>query len=326
MKDRKSFWKKDSIGNHLTAKVPIVPLSFDLVDTRKYLEKNIKNFDSIDYIYVVDKNSLLGVFSSKRLYSLPGKTKVDKISTKSLHTVKPTDKREYAAYLSLEHGLSSIPIVDKDNIFLGIVTRHTILQILHKKHLEDAFSVAGIHKSHAHIDNIFQISIFQSIRHRIIWLIIGLLGGILAAEIIGSFETTLQQNLILAAFIPLIVYIADAVGTQLEAFAIRDFSLYKDISFHFYFIKQFSIVLIIAILLGAITTIATSFFINPIVSLVVGISIFGATLSSIITGLFIPFTFRKLKMDPVNGSGPIGTIIQDILSIVIYFGIASWLL
>src|SRR3989344_6098717 len=115
MKEKKSIWKKDSVGNNVTAKVPIVRLGFDLVDTRKYLERNIKNFDSIEYIYVVDKNNKLsGVFSSKRLYSLPGKTKVDKISTKFLHKVKPTDKQEYAAYLSLEHGLSNIPIVDRN--------------------------------------------------------------------------------------------------------------------------------------------------------------------------------------------------------------------
>ena len=322
-------WPKRSAANHMTDKVPLVTPQNTLADTRKFIEEHVKNLDIIDYVYVVDKNKkFVGVFSIKALYSFPEKTRVEKIYKKSpLVKVMPTDNQEEAAYLSLKNNLSNIPVVDEKNVFLGVITREKILFILHKLHHEELFNISGIHKSHLAIDNILEIPIFQSVKHRIFWLIIGLLGGLLAAQIISSFSQTLEKNLILAAFIPLVVYIADAVGTQLEAFIIRDFVFLKKFNFSRYFARQFVIVFIIALLLGAITTILSLLFYNNFsLSIVIGVAIIAAILSSIFSGLLIPFFFKKLKYDPANGSGPISTIIQDILSVVIYFTLATHLL
>ena len=90
------------------------------------------------------------------------------------------------------------------------------------------------------IDNIFHLSLKVAIRHRLPWLGLGLFGGILASGIVGNFEEIISKNLVLAAFIPLIVYMSDAVGTQMESFAIRDFALHKNLNFFKYFLRQFS--------------------------------------------------------------------------------------
>ena len=217
--------------------------------------------------------------------------------------------------------------MDASGIFLGAVSSHTILYILHKEFREDIFHLTGIHHEHAAYDNIFEIPVSKALRHRFPWLFIGLLGGVLAAKIIGTFDVVLEKNLILAAYIPLIVYIADAVGTQLEAFTIRDLALFRTLYFSRYFLKHFSIVLFLALIL-AFSISGISFFVdrNLSIAIVLSISILGATLSALLTGIIIPFFFRRLHLDPANGSGPIGTIIQDILSVLIYFSIASWLL
>ena len=210
---------------------------------------------------------------------------------------------------------------------MGAITSDKIIQIFHTRRLEEIFHISGVGSAHANFENILETPIFLSIRHRILWLFIGLIGGILVSKIIGIFENTLEENLILAAFIPLVVYIADAVRTQLEAFAIRDMALFKEIKFHTYFLKQFLIVFIISVLLGAVSVIISLLLYKSfIISIVLGIAIVTASLSSIFTGLLVPFLFRRLKRDPANASGPIGTILQDIISVFVYFVIAAWLL
>ena len=176
-------------------------------------------------------------------------------------------------------------------------------------------------------DNLTNLSILQSIKHRIPWLIIGLSGGLIAASIVKAFETTLSQNIILVAFIPLIVYMADAVGAQMQAFIIRDLAINRNLNFLKYITKQTGVVFIIGLIMSsALTGITYLIYGNGLISAVLGIALFIATISSMITGLVIPYLLSKIKFDPANASGPIATIIQDIISVLIYFLVATLLL
>lgn len=177
------------------------------------------------------------------------------------------------------------------------------------------------------LDDVLKIPVGTSVKHRLPWLIIGLIGGVLAAQIVENFEGVLSENLFLATFIPLIVYMSDAVGTQMESFAIRDFAIKSHIHFIKYFVRQFLVISIIGVilslcLLGIIIATHHEFK----VGLVLSISLFAAVLSSLFTGLLIPYVFSKIKFDPANASGPIATIIQDLLSVSVYFFIANSLL
>lgn len=321
--------KKISLMQYISTKIPIVFKEDKVFDIENYLKSNLYKFQEFDYIYVCDKDKkFTGFFPITELSKFPKSKTAFEISKNFKKVfIKEKDKKEYAAYLSLKYGFSSIPVVNSKDKLIGAIKDLDILKIIHKKHLEEVFHLSGISKSHAEVDSLFDISVFESIKHRSIWLLIGLIGGILAAEIIGFFEGILQENIILAAFIPLVVYIADAVGTQLEAFSIRDFVLIKNINFLKYFIKQIYIVFIISLVLGlASGLISYVMHSNIHLSIVLTISIMVAILSSVITGLIIPFIFRKLKKDPANGSGPIGTIIQDLLSVIVYFLVAKMFL
>lgn len=177
------------------------------------------------------------------------------------------------------------------------------------------------------IDNIFHLSLKSAIKHRLPWLGLGLLGGILASGIVGTFEKILSENIFLAAFIPLIVYMSDAVGTQMEAFAIRDFALHKNLNFFKYFLRQFSVIATIAVILSILLYLFVTVFHTDLkLALVISISMFLSIISSVVTGLIFPRYFNRHRLDPANASGPIATITQDILSIVIYFSVASLLL
>ncbi len=315
--------------NQITNKVPQVSSEKTVAEVKNLISSNIGNFETIDYIYILDdKSKLVGVLSVKELFlANEGQKIVEADRKKPLITATKKTSLEEIAYLILTHGIKAMPVVDDDMIFQGVLPHDVTTAIVHKELREDILQLSGVHPEHAQYDNLLEIPFFKAVRHRTPWLFIGLAGGLLAAQIIGQFEKTLEKSILLAAFIPLVVYIADAVGTQLEAFTIRDFALFKKINFTYYFLKQFLIVFVISLMLGV--SLAVTVFLlykdGPI-SVVLGLAIASASMSALFSGLLVPFVFRSLKVDPANASGPIGTIIQDVLSVSIYFAIATIIL
>jgi magnesium transporter len=313
----------------LTHKVPLVPVTFTLAETQSFLLSHKGEFDTMDYIYVSDtEGRLTGVFSIKDIYRHPPSANVSTVHKKSpLVTASMESHPEEIAYLALRHGIKAVPIVDEHGKLLGVIPHDAINRTLYRELREDILHLAGVSRGHLAFDNIFEISLLRAVRHRLPWLVVGTIGGLLIAQIIGQYEQTLRDNLVLAAFVPLVVYIADAVGTQMEAFVIRDFALFRRLEFARYFTRQLLIVLIIAFFLCIVIAL-TGFVIyrRADIATILGLAVAGSTMSALFSGLIIPLIFRRMNMDPANASGPLGTIIQDALSVVIYFSIASLLL
>jgi len=313
----------------LTDRIPIVPVTSTLLETQSYLLSHKGEFDSIDYIYVMDaEGKLAGVFSIKEIYRRPLSESVSSVYRKSpLVTANIRSHPEEIAHLALKHGIKAVPILDEHGKLVGIIPHGAVNKTLYKELREDILHMAGVTRGHLAIDNILEIPIIQSVRHRLPWLVVGTLGGLAIARIIGQFQQTLSDNLVLAAFIPLVVYIADAVGTQMEAFVIRDLALFRKLDFRRYFIRHFLAVLAIAFLLGVvISVIGFILYQQRDVAFILGLAVAGSTISALFSGLIVPLFFRKLKVDPANASGPLGTIIQDAISVAIYFLIAKGLL
>lgn len=306
--------------------VPVVEPEATIGAVEHLLVQHSAQFASIHYIYIVKHKKLVGVLSIKELFLQAKEAIVADVMEQKIITARVHSPQERVAYLAITHNLKAIPIVSKENHFEGVVAADTIFKILDNKAVQDILRFGGVMYSGSY-DNVFALPFLTSLKHRLPWLILGLFGGVLTAGIVKNFEDTLSQNLILAAFIPLVVYMADAVGTQMEAFIIRDLALDPKLNFGRYFFRQFIIVagigVISSVLLYAVSRIIHD---NGIVSLVLSLALFCAILSSLITGLSIPFLFGKLRLDPANASGPVATIIQDIVSILVYFGIARWLL
>lgn len=313
----------------MTKKVPVIPILSTIREVENILERKTEEFEMINYIYVVDgrDGKLKGVLSIKDIFRQPKETLVKDIMETELITVRPHTHRERVAYLALKNNLKAIPVVDKNGNFLGVVSNDAISSIIHNEASDDFLRMAGIHKYNIVLDNVLDLSIFQSFKHRFPWLFIGLLGGIAMSKVINVFENTIEKNLILATYIPLVVYMASAVGEQMRIFIIRDFAVNNKFDFYKYFFRHFYVVFLIGVL-SSITLYFLNIFLygNTGVSFVLAIALFMAILSSVLTGLLIPFLFEKIKIDPANASGPIATILQDAISVIIYFSIASMLL
>ncbi|MDP2631245.1 MAG: magnesium transporter [Candidatus Uhrbacteria bacterium] len=162
------------------------------------------------------------------------------------------------------------------------------------------------------------------IEHRVPWLMVGLLVGLLSAVMVSKFHAILSENVQLAYFIPIIVYLSDAVGTQTETIYIRTLSKNKKINLYKYIAKESAIGLGLGISSGLILAVFAMLWMNSFeIGLVIGLSmIVNLTLAPVLA-TFIPSLLYKRKSDPALGSGPLATIIQDLISLLVYFTIAG---
>jgi magnesium transporter len=319
--------EKLSAGRLMTQLVPQVNINDSVLDVKKELIKNVKKLKSINYIYILNQEEeLKGVISIKELFRQADNRKMSSVMIKDLSFCYADANKEEIAYLALKHNLKSIPVLDYDKKFIGAVLSDDILKIVYDDLQEDISRFIGVKELRSQTDEKGQASpsLFSALKNRLPWLIVGIIGGILAAQIINLFEATLAKNILLAAFIPLIVYIANAVGTQAGFFIVRDLALNKKLDFWSYFFKQFKIIISMGVIITFLIFIFCLITYSDInIAIVLSLSVFFTILSSLITGIIIPYVFSLLKLDPASGSGPIATIIQDIASVAIYLWIAS---
>lgn len=168
---------------------------------------------------------------------------------------------------------------------------------------------------------------FESVEHllqdRIPWLLLGLGGGIVATIIVSNYEAILSADLRLAFFIPIIVYLSDAVGTQSETIYIRSLSK-KRINFLNYVLKESLVGLSLGVLFGLCLGIFAEIWLGSIsLAFTVALAAMINLTIAPILAVIIPTIIRKQHKDPALGAGPVATIIQDMLSLLIFFFIAS---
>jgi magnesium transporter len=235
--------------------------------------------------------------------------------------------REEAASLAIKADLAAVPVVDDAGRFLGVFPPRAIMAVLRDEHLEDLHHMAGIWHHSEEAREALQAPPLKRARYRLPWwLTVGLLGSLLATSLVAQFEQVLQAQIAVAFFIPAIVYLADAVGTQSEAVAVRGLSL-TEAGIGRLLAGEISagvlMGLVLAILAGAFTVVV---FEQLDLAVTVGASVLAACTIATALGLCLPWVFAQAGWDPALASGPVGTIVQDLLSLLIYFGAASAIL
>ncbi len=318
----------NSAGRRMVTNVPVARSGETIGIVIDRLSVESKNFETVDYIYVVDKRGkLVGVFSVKYLFSNHRKTKVNQLMKTDLITVSPEMDQEKVSDLALRHKIKDVPIVSKGR-FLGVVPNHKIMAILNRSLQEDILHFAGIHKSHLEFENTLEVPYFKSIESRLPWLLVGLFTMMITAVFLNTLEATLEKYLILAFFLPTIVYMSDAIGTQLQTLMVRDIAILgKNLKIVSYFSKQMAISLVISLVSGVLTFASVSLlWKQPPIGFVIASAMVVSFLFSAFSALAVVYLFYKMGADPAIGSGPIATVISDALTIVIYFAVAALML
>ncbi len=324
----KNLYPPESAGSNSTRAVPIVSSQATFSDVVEMLSVRASDFVTINYIYVVDEDEkLTGVVSVKELFKSPKEKSVLELAERSLVTVRPHTDQERVALVALKHNIKAVPVVDKRGYFIGVVTSDTIISVLHKESIEDTLHHAGSINMDNPLTSLVHGSSWLHFRKRSPWLLIGLLGGVGAASVVSFFEHSIAEYLVLASFIPTVVYMADAVGSQTQTIFVRSLALEKKLDLKEYLKREAVVNFSLALLLGvAITILVAVFFSTWKIAFVVGIAIFFTVVESMVVALSMPYVLSKMGFDPAVGSGPFATVVQDILSLVIYFGVIVLLL
>lgn len=312
-------------GARMTTRIPIVRSDTTLGHVHALLWKHGSYFDSLKYVYVVDDaGKLVGLISSKGIFGETPGTPVEKVMEKeNLVTVLISTDQEAVTKTALANHQDAVAVVDAEGVLRGAISARELLSILYEEARED-LAAYNKHELEPKFDSVLEVSLYESVKNRIPWIIIGLFGGILAASIVASFEEVLAVNLALFSFIPLAVYLSGAVSAQLQLFYVRDLALYPDLPFARYISRSAGVVVALAVIIGillfAIMNLTKD---GESVAHVVSLGTATATLSALLTGILVPLILARIVKDPANATAPIATIVNDTLTLLIFFTIAK---
>ena len=303
------------IGARGVAAVPIVSAEARVSDALASLQQ--AKFAYSGHIVAVDGQSrMVGATAVERLLREPGDTLLESV----VDTVPnvAADTPEEAAATDAAHRRSPvIGIRGHDGGFLGLVPPETLLAILAAEHEEDVARFGGYLARSAQVRSALEESLVRRLWHRLPWLLLGLLGAMASAVLTASFEAQLAQVVAVAFFVPAVVYLADAVGTQTEALVIRGIS--QGVRLRRVLWTESATGAVIGFVL-AVLFFPFAVVIGGSVTLgaAVGLALFFGAATATAVALTLPYLFARWGKDPAFGSGPLATVVQDLLSITLY--------
>jgi len=307
-------------AEHATRRVPVAKPDDLATDVREGLIGH--EFDSIEDIAVIESGRVVGLVPAERLLAADADAQIADVMDADPPVIGPHTDHEHAAHHMAEHHEASLPVVDTDGRFLGLIPPYRMLGVLLSEHDEDLARLGGYLAGTERARGAAQESIKRRLWHRLPWLLLGLLGAMLSAVLVGAFEARLEANVLIAFFIPAIVYMADAVGTQTEAVLIRGLS--AGVSARSILRRELLTGAIMGIVVGlAFLAFASFGWGDERVALAVGVALFASC--SLATGIAVgfPALFQRLGRDPAFGSGPLATVAQDLLSIAVYLAVVT---
>lgn len=315
----------ETAGRHLVRQVPRAAAtdSVDVVLSRLRGQA----FDAVDAVYVVDgEGRLTGVAELAKLLAADSAATVGSAMLQSPPTVTVDTDQERVATIARRCRLAAVPVVDAEGRLLGVVPSLAIIDVLRREHVEDLHRLAGIVRENDHARDALQEPSVRRLRHRLPWLLVGLGGSVVATALVARFEDALNERVAIAFFIPAIVYLADAIGTQTETITVRGLS-HGLLPFGRILRGEIGAGLLIGLVLGALAVPAVLLGFGDLrLALAVGIAILIAGTIATSVGLIFPWVLTRFGADPAFGSGPVATIIQDVLSLLTYFLVAKALL
>ena len=317
-------YDEDSAGGLMAKELVKVNENWTVTKCVKEMRIQATEVTRVHSIYVVDdKDKLIGRLSLKDLLVANPRSSIKSVYIPKVDFVNVNDEAESVANIMQKYDLEAIPVVDDNNIVLGRITIDDIVDLIKEEAEKDYQLAAGILQDVDVDDTIFQLS-----RARLPWLLLGLLGGIGAAIVMGAFDDILAKHQILFYFTPLIAAMAGNVGVQSSAIIVQGLAN-DDIrgSVNNRLIKE----TFLSILNGVILSVILFLFITIsgeeyLVALAISISLVIVIIVAGIIGTFIPLFLDKRGIDPAIATGPFITTSNDIFGILIYFYIAKLIL
>lgn len=313
-------YDEHTAGGLMAKELVKVNENWDLVTATREMRKQAGALEEVYYVYVVDDNNILkGTISLKRMLLSRPNALIKNIMEQDVIAVQDDNPSEEVINVMEKYDLVAVPVIDQVGRLIGRITIDDVVDVMKEEAGKDYQMISGITQDVESSDKTWVLT-----KARLPWLLIGLLGGILGALVIGNFETDLGVYPQMAFFVPLVAAMGGNVGVQsssiiVQGLANKTLGLESTLSKLF---KELSVALINGTILAAITFLFNILVYDTLaLTLTVSISLFIVIIFAAMFGTFIPLILNRFKIDPALATGPFITTFNDIVGLFIYFGI-----
>jgi magnesium transporter len=314
-------------GRIMTPEYISLKESLTVSQTLERIRSLANTSEIIYYLYVTDAfRRLTGIVSLRDLVVSSPEKLLNEIVTRDVVSVHTDTDQEQVARMIQRYDLLALPVVDREDRLVGVVTVDDVIDILEQEATEDFYALGGVQSDG---DNYFQTNLITVARNRVVWLLILLVTNTVTGAIIRSQEELLQKVVTLAAFIPLLTGTGGNVGAQSSTVVIRGLSTddITNLGTGRIVFREAIAGGMLGAMLGLLATIWAYFLQKDLsVAVSVGISLLAISILASVAGSGLPFALRSLKLDPALMSAPFITTAVDVLGVLIYFNIARVML
>ena len=319
-------YDEDTAGGMMGTEMIVVNENWSMPECLKEMRIQAEDMDEVYNIYVVDNdNRLRGVLPLKKMITHPSASKIKHVMETEPLVVRTDTPKEEVALDFEKYNLAAVAVVDSIGRLMGRITFDDVMDEVREQSERDYQLASGISS-----DVDAEDSVLAQTKARIPWLLIGVVGGIVSSLILGGFEAQLAQVTALALFIPLIMGTGGNVGVQASAIVVQGLANGSlDIkNAGSQIVKELLISLLNATIIS-VGVFAYNLFVMPddfAVTISVAVSLFLVVIFASVFGTFVPLMLEKLKIDPALATGPFIQITNDVVGLLIYVFISTWLL
>lgn len=320
-------YDEDSAGSLMTIEYLSLKSHWTVRESLNYIRQKVKDLETIDVAYVRNKNKvLIGEISLKNLLLSSDEDIIEDIMNKNVLYVTTSTNQEEAIELFKKYDLTVLPVIDKEKILVGIITIDDMVDVIEEENTEDFQKMAAMAPSK---EEYLESSVFELAKNRLTWLLVLMVSATFTGSIISKYEDIIEQMVVLAAAIPMLMDTGGNAGSQSSTLIIRGMAL-GEIKLKDWFKvvwKELRVGIIVAVGLGLVNFCRMRFILKQdmkisfLVSFTLGVVVVMAKL----VGGVLPLGAKKLKMDPAIMAGPLVTTIVDALALMMYFYIAMFL-
>lgn len=321
-------YEAGTAGRIMTPEYVSLKEGFTVTEALERIRRLANVTEMIYYLYVTDAaRRLTGILSLRQLVIAQPQQTVGEIMTREAAFVRTDTDQEEVARVIQRYDFLAVPVVDREQRLVGIVTVDDVIDILEQETTEDIYALGGGVQSGG--DNYFQSNLLTVARKRVVWLFVLLLTNTVTGTIIKGQEDILQKVVSLAAFIPLLVGTGGNVGAQSSTVVIRGMNTdeIRAMGPLQVIMREGIAGALLGAMLGVVAT-GWAFMLqkNLSVAIAVGVSLLVISVLASVSGSTLPFLFRFLRLDPALMSAPFITTAVDVLGVLIYFNLARLIL
>jgi magnesium transporter len=329
-------YPKNSIGRRMTPEYVAVQQNWTVAEVFAHLRREERKREVMNQLYVVDgKGRLVDFVPLRNVVVAPPQTSVLELLQNQQIFLRATDDQETAVAAFKKYDVTILPVVDSQDVLLGVVTVDDILDVAEKEATEDIQRLGGVQALDAPY---LKTGIFEMVKKRAPWLSILFIGEMFTSVAMQNYGGEIQKIVALSFFMPLILSSGGNTGSQATSLIIRAMAVRDVLMRDWWRVFQrelaggFLLGCILAIL-GALRVLAWQdlHFADygphyPLLAMTIGVSLVGVVLWGSLAGAMLPILLRLVKLDPAVCSAPFVATLVDVTGLVIYFNVALWLL